>query len=445
MKPKTSSRDILTVSQLNRQAKQLLETHFNMLWVEGEISNFVTPSSGHWYLTLKDRNAQIRCAMFRNRNQRLRFRPENGMQVVVRGTVSLYEGRGDYQIIVEHMEEIGDGALQRLFEELKLKLKKEGLFDDKYKQDIPQLPHHIGVITSPTGAAIKDILSVLRRRFPAIPVTIIPVAVQGDEAAPQIVNAIELANRESLFDVLIVGRGGGSLEDLWPFNEEQVARAIFDSKLPIVSAVGHEIDFTIADLVADLRAPTPSAAAELLSPDKKEWYNIFASFEHHLLKEIKKKIVSLNQQLDWLSKRLRHPGSRLQEQAQRLDDFELRLHNAMLQKLEINYAHLNKIYAQLKQHNPSQRIVQLSLCLEHNRQQLIAAANKTTESRKLKLLAVQELLNTVSPLATLQRGYTIITNKKSNHVVSTVAEVKSGDTIKARLSDGSFEAEVIKV
>src|SRR5690606_31569338 len=248
------------VSQLNRRAKQLLETHLPLLWVEGELSNVSQPSSGHWYFTLKDDQAQVRCAMFRNRNMLVRFKPQQGQQVLLRARVSLYEGRGDYQLIAEHMEEAGAGALQRAYEELKQKLAAEGLFSDDLKQPLPSLPRHIGVITSPTGAAIRDILHVLARRFPAIPVTVLPVAVQGKEAAPQIVKAIQLANRADLFDVLILARGGGSLEDLWPFNEEVVARAIHASKLPIVSAVGHEVDFTIADFVADLRAPTPSVA-----------------------------------------------------------------------------------------------------------------------------------------------------------------------------------------
>src|SRR5690554_997535 len=264
------NRDILSVSQLNRRAKQLLETHLPLLWVEGELSNVSQPSSGHWYFTLKDAQAQVRCAMFRNRNQLVRFIPQQGQQVLIRARVSLYEGRGDYQLIAEHLEESGAGALQRAFDELKLKLAAEGLFEQSCKQPLPSLPRHIAVITSPTGAAVRDILSVLKRRFPAIPVTVIPVAVQGKEAAPQIVKAIEQANRSGLFDVLVVGRGGGSLEDLWPFNEEIVARAIFASALPVVSAVGHEVDFTIADFVADLRAATPTAAAELLAPVEHE-------------------------------------------------------------------------------------------------------------------------------------------------------------------------------
>ena len=270
----TPQRQILSVSQLNRQTRQLLETHLPLIWVEGELSNFACPASGHWYFSLKDEQAQVRCAMFRNRNSRVRLpsggRPGNGLQVLVRCRVSLYEGRGEFQLIVEHMEEAGLGALQRRFEQLKNKLDSEGLFTTEHKQPLPALPRRIGVITSPTGAAIQDILQVLQRRFAAIPVTIYPTAVQGQEAIAGLTHAIEQANDHGSCDVLIVGRGGGSMEDLWAFNEESVARAIFASDIPIISAVGHEVDFTIADFVADQRAPTPSAAAELLSPDSRD-------------------------------------------------------------------------------------------------------------------------------------------------------------------------------
>src|SRR5690606_35272474 len=288
--PTGTEREILSVSQLNRRAKQLLETHLPLLWVEGELSNVSQPSSGHWYFTLKDDQAQVRCAMFRNRNMLVRFKPQQGQQVLVRARVSLYEGRGDYQLIAEHMEEAGTGALQRAFEALKAKLGAEGLFDEARKRPIPTLPRHIGVITSPTGAAIRDVLTVLERRFPSIPVTVIPVAVQGKESAPQIVRALELANRCGLFDVLLLTRGGGSLEDLWSFNEEAVARAVAASQLPVVCAVGHEVDFSIADFVADLRAPTPSAAAELMTPDGEDWLETFIGYEVMLEDAMERKL-----------------------------------------------------------------------------------------------------------------------------------------------------------
>lgn len=264
------NRDVLSVSQLNRRAKMLLETQLPLLWIEGEISNLSQPSSGHWYFTLKDSAAQIRCAMFKGRNSRVRFAAQHGQQVLVRAKVSLYEGRGDYQLIVEHMEEAGIGALQRAFDELKYKLEQEGLFLEEHKKPLPTQPKRVALITSPTGAAVQDMVSVFARRYPLIDLVILPVAVQGVEAPAQIARAINMACRMRNIEAIIVGRGGGSLEDLWAFNEEVVARAIFASKIPLVSAVGHETDFTIADFVADSRAPTPSAAAELLSPDREE-------------------------------------------------------------------------------------------------------------------------------------------------------------------------------
>ena len=267
----TEPEKVLSVSSLNQMAKSLLEGHFSQVAVEGEISNFANPASGHWYFTLKDQKSQLRCAMFASRNRLVQFNPKNGDQLIVRGQLSIYPNRGDYQLIVSQMEEAGDGALRRAFEELKQRLRAEGLFDQRHKQEIMEGYHHVGLITSAAGAAICDMVSVFGRRFPATRLTVFPVAVQGAEAPGEISSALALANAltdELGLQALIVGRGGGSLEDLQAFNEESVARAIFASELPIVSAVGHEIDFTIADLVADLRAPTPSAAAELLSPDQ---------------------------------------------------------------------------------------------------------------------------------------------------------------------------------
>ena len=272
-----SNAEILSVSDLNKAAKSLLEGHFPMVFVEGEISNFSVPASGHWYLTLKDEGGQLRTAMFRNKNQRVRFKPRNGLKVLIRGKISLYEARGEYQFIAEHMEEAGEGELRRAFEALKQRLQTDGLFDESRKRVLPALPKHLAIITSPTGAAIRDVLSVLNRRFPALNCTIIPSQVQGEDATQQIVAALELANTfsEPVFDAILLTRGGGSLEDLWTFNTEPVALAIANSRIPVVSAIGHESDFTIADFVADLRAATPSAAAEILAPDKTDWMQQF--------------------------------------------------------------------------------------------------------------------------------------------------------------------------
>jgi exodeoxyribonuclease VII large subunit len=321
------NREVLSVSDLNRQARELLEGEFPLVFVDGELSNLARPSSGHWYFTLKDDRAQIRCAMFRNRNRYINFKPVDGTQVIVHGKVSIYEGRGDFQLIAEQMEEAGDGALRRAYEQLKQKLHLEGLFDDDQKSPLPPLPQHIGVITSPSGAAVRDVLTVMRRRFPAISLTILPVQVQGDQAPDQIVAAIETANQypDMAFDLLLVTRGGGSLEDLWAFNTEKVARAIHSSEIPVVSAIGHEIDFTIADFVADLRAPTPSAAAELISPDQNEWQQILAGYMNMFEGFMANQLSGMKATLSSLSRRLRHPGQRLEDQAQRLDDLEIRL------------------------------------------------------------------------------------------------------------------------
>ena len=440
----STDRDVLSVSQLNRKAKQLLETHLPLLWVEGELSNVSQPSSGHWYFTLKDEQAQVRCAMFRNRNMLVRFAPRQGQQVLIRARVSLYEGRGDYQLIVEHMEEAGFGALQRAFEALKLKLANEGLFDDAYKQPLPSLPKHIAVITSPTGAAIRDVLSVLDRRFPAIPVTVIPVAVQGKEAAPQIVRAIDLANRAGLFDVVILARGGGSLEDLWPFNEESVARAIHASELPIVSAVGHEVDFTIADFVADLRAPTPSAAAELLVPDAEDWLETFAGYEILLQEAIERKLQSFKQRLEWLRTRLRHPGERLQQQAQRLDGLELRLVRAVDHQLLRCHTRLNTLVLRQKPLQPRLRIHQLSQQVSQHHASLVKNMQRHLQAQQQRLAEAARLLQTVSPLNTLQRGYAIATD--SHHkVITNSSQVAPGDSINARLAEGELQCRVEKI
>lgn len=435
-------REVLTVSQLNRRAKQLLETHLPLLWVEGELSNVSLPSSGHWYFTLKDEQAQVRCAMFRNRNMLVRFKPQQGQQVIIRARVSLYEGRGDYQIIAEHMEEAGAGALQRAFDELKTKLAQEGLFDAQHKKPLPTLPRHIGVITSPTGAAIHDILQVLERRFPSIPVTVIPVAVQGKEAASQISRAIALANRINLFDVLILGRGGGSLEDLWPFNEELVARAIYASDLPIVSAVGHEVDVSIADFVADLRAPTPSAAAELVTPDGDEWLERFIGYEVLLEESIQRNLQHLKQQLHWLRARLRHPRQRLEHQAQRLDHLELRLKNLIGNQLT-GYRHrLAQLEIRHQTYHPGMNLQRLADTLNNLHARLINAQAQRLKQKTLALNEAARMLNTLSPLNTLERGYALVTQGDTNTLVTTSHQLHSGDTIHIKVTHGAFTAQV---
>jgi exodeoxyribonuclease VII large subunit len=435
------NRQILTVSQLNRAAKDLLETYLPLLWVEGELSNLSAPSSGHWYFTLKDGGAQVRCAMFRNRNLLVRFKPEAGKKVVVRAKVSLYEGRGDYQLIVEHMEPAGAGDLQRQFELLKEKLQAEGLFDVDHKKPLPPWPRRLGIVTSPTGAAVHDILHVLRRRFPALPVIILPVAVQGNEAAGQIAAAIEIANRHDLCDVLIVGRGGGSLEDLWVFNEEIVARAIYASEIPLVSAVGHEVDFTIADFVADVRAPTPSAAAELISPDCQALLHKLRQHKHQLARCMAAHLRQHRQQVNHLRARLQHPGQKLQAQAQKLDHLEIRLRRAMSASLHQAHQRVERFEHKLQRFNPQRLLASHAHHLQVLTLRLEAAQRKQQDARQQRLQQAAGLLQSVSPLNTLSRGYTILLTQEGR-AVRRADEVVSGQELTAKLHQGELVCEV---
>lgn len=391
------TRTVHTVSELNQLVHTLLEDAFPPIWLEGEISNFSCPSSGHWYFTLKDANAQVRSAMFQGKNRTVGFKPENGMHVLVRAKISLYEPRGEYQLVVEYLEEAGDGALRRAFEQLKAKLNAEGLFAIERKKALPIHPNTIGVITSSTGAAIRDILTVLKRRFPAIKVIIYPTAVQGNQAAQQITQAIQIANHRQECDVLILARGGGSLEDLLAFNQENVARAIFSSVIPTVSAVGHEIDFTIADFVADVRAPTPSAAAELVSPDGVEWLARLIKLTNSLIKQIGFKLQQQQHNLTALTKQLRHPGQRIQNQFQQVDDLEQRLKRALQNNLN---------------------------------------------DRQHRLGSLVRALDAISPLATLARGYAIVTLQKTGEILRAAEQVAIGDKIVTKLSDATLDCVV---
>ncbi len=432
-----SENHVFSVSELNQLARELLEDSFSQVWIEGEISNWKPASSGHVYFTLKDADAQIRAAMFKGQARSLKFAPRDGIQVLVRAQVTLYAARGDYQIVVEEMREAGLGALQRKFEELKAKLSKEGLFSDEFKKPLPRWPKKIGVVTSPTGAVIQDILTVLRRRFPGLPVILFPVAVQGDVAPPQIVRAIELANQLKECDVLIVGRGGGSLEDLWAFNDERVARAIFASALPIVSAVGHQTDFTIADFVADVRAPTPSAAAELLSPNTAEILQMLRGFENTLTQKIRQKIRHESVLFESAQKRLKHPARRLQEMAQRLDEMDARLKRACLtqqQRARDKFANLAR---RLQLQAPQAKVVRLQeklTALEQRLERSIKVSLVGSEQR-FKLLVGR--LDSISPLATLARGYSM-TQRINGDIVRDEKEVKPGDLVRTKLQAGSF-------
>ena len=439
----------LTVSQLTRQARVLLESHFDFIWIEGEVSNFAAPSSGHWYFSLKDGSAQVRCAMFRNRNQRLRSKPGNGDHIRLRCRVSLYEGRGEFQLIVEHLEQAGAGALQAAFDKLKAKLLAEGLFDAALKQALPANVSRLGVITSPSGAAIHDILTVLQRRCPSIEVFLLPVAVQGDQAAGEIAAAIERVNAwqsegKIQLDALIVGRGGGSLEDLWAFNEEIVARAIAASELPVVAAVGHEVDFSIADMVADHRAATPSAAAELLSPDQREWQHRLQSLETSLVHLIRRRLVTAATELTHLQRRLKHPGAQLREQAQRLDELEQRLVLAQSNLLSRRSSELRLLEARLHAQTPLPRLQQLQRDTAALGQRLTAAMQHQLQQAGQRLGHLAGMLDSLSPLGTLERGYAIISDGDGK-VVSDAAEVAVGDEVEARLARGRLGLTVSSV
>jgi exodeoxyribonuclease VII large subunit len=440
----STRRDIYSVSRLNREVRVLLEQGFARVWLEGELSNIARPSSGHVYFTLKDARAQIRAAMFRNRSQSLRFTPEEGMQALVRARVSLYEPRGDYQLIVEHMEEAGDGALRRAFEELKQKLAAEGLFAPETKQALPALPQRIGVITSPSGAAIRDILSVLQRRFPAIPVLVYPVPVQGKDAAALIADTLRLASDRGDCDVLILTRGGGSLEDLWSFNEEVVARAIHACRIPLVSAVGHEIDFTIADFVADQRAPTPSAAAELVSPDQQEWLAQITTLAGRLENRLRQRLQLGGQQAGWLEKRLQqlHPGQYLRQQSQRLDQLEQRSRFIVNRYISNLQSELNEVSGQLKRLSPVHGITRQRLRQDNLGQRLGSAMQRLLSDKQRRLGLSSRALNTISPLATLERGYAIVSRLPDRHILHQASKVKPGDRVEARLSEGVLVCSV---
>ncbi len=436
-----------TVSELNRTTKDLLLRYFSTIQVEGEISNLSTPSSGHIYFSLKDKKAQIRCAMFKSQRRRLDFKPENGQQLIISAQVSLYEARGDYQLIVDKMQLDGEGDLQKVFDQLKTKLLNEGLFAAEKKQALPTIPEHIGVITSPTGAAVHDILTVLKRRFPSIPVMVYPTAVQGERAKFEIVKAIEMANLQKKVDLIILARGGGSLEDLWAFNEESVARAIVKSDIPIIAGIGHEVDFTIADFVADLRAPTPSAAAENAVPTQQAWLEQFQSIDMQLRQLIQRFLGQAQQSTNWLTKRLQqqHPGQQLQRHAQTLDHQELRLTRAIQHKINQQKTQIEKQSNLLKQYNPANKIPQYQQQLHYLHNRLNATIQRTLESSNSNYRALVHTLNAVSPLATLERGYAIVSAVDSSTVITSSQQLSINDSIKTRLKQGYIISQVSKI
>ncbi len=442
--PPRAERDVYTVSRLNKEVRLMLESGLPLLWLEGELSNFAAPASGHWYFTLKDSQAQVRCAMWRQRNSSVKFRPKDGLSVLVRARVGLYEPRGEYQLIVEHLEEAGEGALKREFEKLKAKLAAEGLFAAERKRALPPVPRRIGVVTSPTGAAIHDILRVLRARFPVAAVLIYPTAVQGAAAVPEIVRAIEAASRRNECDVLIVARGGGSLEDLWCFNDERVARAIAACRVPTISGVGHEVDVTIADFVADVRAPTPSAAALAATPDKSTWLESLALLEVRFSGAMGRYLRGQNLALGALAQRLQisHPGARLAQHAQRLDDLEQRLRLSLRGNLVLRHRQLETLATRLWRENPRHRLEALCSRAAALRQRLGGAMVTHLRALTQRLSLASRTLDAVSPLATLGRGFAVVSRADDGTLLRDAAQVPVGTEIEARLSKGRLRATV---
>jgi exodeoxyribonuclease VII large subunit len=444
--PTRPERDVYSVSRLNKEVRLLLESGLPLLWLEGELSNFAAPASGHWYFSLKDAGAQVRCAMWRQRNQLVKFRPKDGMAVLVRARVGLYEPRGEYQLLIEHLEEAGEGALKREFEKLKAKLAAEGLFAAERKRPLPAVPRRIGVVSSPTGAAIHDILRVLRARFPAAGVLLYPTAVQGAAAVPEIVRAIEAASRRNECDVLIVARGGGSLEDLWCFNDERVARAIAACRIPTVSGVGHEVDITIADFVADVRAPTPSAAALAAVPDRASWLESLALLETRFGGAMRRYLRTRTVALSAAAQRLQvsHPGAKLAQHAQRLDDLELRMRLALRAGVLGRQQKLENLATRLWRENPRHRLEALCAHAATLRTRLAGAMQAKVAALEQRLLLAARTLDAVSPLATLGRGFSVVSRVADGALLRDATQAPAGTEIEARLAQGWLRATVTK-
>ena len=438
--------NIYSVSQLNQSVRLMLENQLGAVWLTGEISNFSQPVSGHWYLSLKDENAQVRCAMFRMKNLRVSFRPTNGMQVLVRANVSLYEPRGDYQLIIESMHLAGEGLLMQQFEALKMKLAAEGLFAQHLKKNLPHFSKAVGIITSKTGAALQDILHILQRRDPSLKIIIYPTAVQGKDAATDIAQMIELANQRQEVDVLIVGRGGGSLEDLWCFNEEMVARAIFHSHLPVISAVGHETDVTIADFVADVRAPTPSAAAELVSRNQTELLQQLQYRRQRLEIALDRLFAEKQQKLRHLSLRLhnQHPQAQLRIQQQLITQLSHRLQQSLRHRWQKTAENLTALSMRLYKNPLPLRLQQYEQQLAQLKVRLNSHMNLTLSLQQKQLAHLCGKLDSLSPLKVLARGYSITQNQQ-NFTIRSMKDVNVGEQIKTRLPDGDIISQVIRL
>ncbi len=439
-------RDVWTISRLNQDVKQLLDGSFGLLWLQGEISNFSKPASGHYYFSMKDSRAQIRCAMFKGRNRYLDFLPENGMQILARGRLSLYEARGEYQFIAEHIEEIGAGALQRQFEQRFEKLRHAGLFDEDRKMPLPAYPKKIGIVTSASGAALHDALDVLARRYPVAGVLIYPTPVQGDGAAQKIARQITRAASDRQCDTLLLVRGGGSIEDLWAFNEEVVVHAIADCDIPLVSGIGHEIDFTLADFAADARAPTPSVAAELACPDSEELIAQFRYWQQRLRHLLENRVERQQQRLNSLGQRLsiQHPERQLQQKFQRCDELASRLSRAVEQRHGNACIALEQLALKLVMHSPKQQISQQRDALDHRVLALRSAIDRRITSLNARLQENMHALHIASPMATLERGYSITLPEGEVASVTRIGELSVGQKMSTRLSDGVVTSLVEK-
>jgi exodeoxyribonuclease VII large subunit len=437
-----NTQEIISVSEINRRAKSILEENFPFVWIQGEVSNFFSAASGHWYFSLKDESSEIRCAMFANRSHRITFEPKDGDHLVLNGTLSIFEGRGQYQIIVEHIELAGEGALLKAFEELKKKLLTEGLFDDSLKKKLPSYPRSIAVVTSPDGAVIQDIINVLSRRSPFFNLTVVPTLVQGEKAAPLICEALNKASDLENIDLIILARGGGSIEDLWAFNNEEVARAIVNCPIPLVSAVGHETDFTISDFVADIRAPTPSIAAEIISQPYSELKETLEGYQSYLLKSVESQFDSQRTRITNLIKRIRHPGDKLREIGQKVDYLETALIQEMHQKVSFKKNQLNLTQLSLQQNSPQNKVKEAKVYLQNASKDLLKAFNLKIERKRKLLGELVATIEAVSPLSVLARGYSIISTEPDGKILSSSDQVKIGQTISAVLNKGSIKAEV---
>jgi exodeoxyribonuclease VII large subunit len=441
----TDKTKIYTVSTLSEELKNLLEAHFDFVWVEGEISNFRSPLSGHFYMVLKDEKAQIRAVMFRPQTRYLKFTPQDGMKVIVRGRVAIYEPRGEYQVVLDYMEPLGVGALALAFEQLKQKLASQGIFDESVKKPLPFLPQRVAVITSPTGAAIRDFLKIIRRRFANLEIIVVPVKVQGEGAAAEMVEALALVNRELDVDVIVLTRGGGSLEDLWAFNQEELALAIRASRVPVVSAVGHEIDVTISDLAADLRAPTPSGAAELLVVEKETLKQQIMQLQARVQSGLKKELARFQEKLRFLSRGLRDPRKRLADSWLRLDEMENRLSRMISFVVMDRKRSLAAGERALILHSPLKIIAGLKQKVEFQSRSIGMLVTRKLRDCRTDISMLQEKLKDMSPLSVLRRGYSITRTLPEKRVLRSSSQVNQGDRVNVKLAEGELECLVEKI